>query len=160
MGFIPLSVEKPYNITIPEDILIVSEISRLGRNLGQIIQLVDQLMEKDIRLIAIKESIDFKKDTQSMLDKAMIALFRLFAEIERDLISRRTKEGLLAAKASGKKLGRPMGSLGKSKLDGKEAEIRLLLEKDVSKESIAKILNVSRSGLIHYIESRRLLSVA
>ncbi len=89
-----------------------------------------------------------------MLDKAMIALFGLFVEIERDLISRRTKEGLLAAKASGKKLGRPMGSLGKSKLDGKEAEIRLLLEKDVSKESIAKILDVSRSGLIHFMESR------
>ena len=84
----------------------------------------------------------------------MIGMFGLFAEIERDLISQRTKEGLAYARASGKKLGRPMGSLGKSILDGKEAEIQMLLEKDVSKASIAKILGVSRSGLLHFIVSR------
>ena len=68
-----------------------------------------------------------------MQTKVMIALFGLFAEVERDLISERTKEGLAAARAKGRLLGRPKGSLGKSKLDGKEGEIRMLLEKEVSK---------------------------
>ena len=61
-----------------------------------------------------------------------------------------------AAKAKGKLLGRPKGALGKSKLDGKEQDIRALLDKDVSKSSIAKILNVSRSALYHFIETRKI----
>ena len=93
---------------------------------------------------------------QDLRTKVMIALFGLFAEVERDLISERTKEGLAAAKAKGKLLGRPKGALGKSKLDGKEQDIRALLDKDVSKSSIAKILNVSRSALYHFIETRKI----
>ena len=84
------------------------------------------------------------------------SMFGLFAEIERDLISERTKEGLAAAKAKGKRLGRPKGALGKSKLDGKEEDIRMLLGKEVSKASIAKILDVSRSALYHFIETRKI----
>ncbi len=87
----------------------------------------------------------------------MIALFGLFAEVERDLISERTKEGLAAAKAQGKLLGRPKGALGKSRLDGKEQDIRVLLGKNVSKASIAKILDVSRSALYHFIETRKIV---
>ena len=87
----------------------------------------------------------------------MIALFGLFAEVERDLISERTKEGLAAAKAQGKLLGRPKGVLGKSRLDGKEQDIRVLLGKNVSKASIAKILDVSRSALYHFIETRKIV---
>ena len=86
----------------------------------------------------------------------MIALFGLFAEVERDLISERTKEGLAAARAAGRLLGRRKGSLGKSKLDGKEGEIRLLLEKEVSKASIAKIVGVSSTNLRHFIQTRKL----
>ena len=86
----------------------------------------------------------------------MIALFGLFAEVERDLISERTKEGLAAARAKGRLLGRPKGALGKSKLDGKEEEIRILLQKQVSKASIAKILDVSRSALYHFIQTRKI----
>ena len=86
----------------------------------------------------------------------MIALFGLFAEVERDLISERTKEGTAAAKAKGKLLGRPRGSLGKSKLDGKEEEIWMLLGKRVSKAAIARILDTSRTTLHHFIQTRRL----
>jgi len=74
----------------------------------------------------------------------MIALFGLFAEVERDLISERTREGIASARAKGRLLGRPKGVLGKSRLDGKEEEIRLLLQKQVSKASIAKIVGVTR----------------
>ena len=83
-------------------------------------------------------------------------MFGLFAEIERDLISIRTKEALAAARASGTRLGRPKGSKGKSKLDGREDEIRQLLSLKVSKASIAKITGVDRSTLYHFIRSREL----
>lgn len=137
------------------DLLLVSELSRLGRSVGQIIQLVDELIKNKIKFIAIKESIylDGKQDIQS---KVMVTMFGLFAEIERELISKRTCEGLAAARAKGKVLGRPKGSHGPSKLDGKEDEIKMLLSKKVSKASIAKILDVSRSTLLYFISSRKL----
>ena len=71
-----------------------------------------------------------------------------------------TKEGLAAARAKGRRLGRPKGARGKSKLDGKEEEIRLLLQKRVSTASIAKILGVSRTAMHHFINSRKLDSNA
>ena len=137
------------------DRLIVSELSRLGRSLGQVIRIVDELVKRKVRFVAIKEAIRFE-GKQDMQTKVMIALFGLFAEVERDLISQRTKEGLAAARAKGRLLGRPKGALGKSKLDGKEEEIRMLLEKTVSKASIAKIVGVSRTALHHFIKSRKL----
>jgi len=137
------------------DRFIVSELSRLGRSLGQIIQAVDTLVKKGVRVVSIKESIHFE-GRQSMQTKVMVTLFGLFAEIERDLISERTKEGLAAAKARGRLLGRPRGSTSRSKLDGKEEEIRDLISKGVSKASIAKIVGVSPSTLHHFILSRSL----
>ena len=87
----------------------------------------------------------------------MVTLFGLFAEIERELISMRTKEGLAAARASGKRLGRPKGRLGQSRLNGKEDEIQKLLDLKVSKASIAKITGVDRSTLYHFMRSRHLM---
>src|SRR3954452_3767226 len=137
------------------DRLVVSELSRLGRSLSQVIQIVDDLVKRKVRFIAIKEAIRFE-GKQDMPTKVMVALFGLFAEVERDLISQRTKEGLATARAQGRLLGRPKGALGKSKLDGKEEEVRMLLEKTVSKASIAKIVGVSRTALHHFIRTRKL----
>jgi DNA invertase Pin-like site-specific DNA recombinase len=137
------------------DRLLVSELSRLGRSLGQILQIVERLIQQGVGLVAIKEAIVFE-GKQTMQTKAMIALFGLFAEVERDLIAERTKEGLAAARAKGKRLGRPKGSRGKSRLDGKEQEIRLLLQKRVSKASLARIMDVSPTTLHHFIKTRKL----
>lgn len=137
------------------DRLIVSELSRLGRSLGQIIHIIDTLVKRNIRFVAIKEAIRFD-GKQTMQTKVMIALFGLFAEVERDLISERTREGLAVAKAKGKLLGRPKGSLGRSKLDGNETQIQMLLAKKVSKASIAKILGISRTALYNFIRTRDL----
>jgi DNA invertase Pin-like site-specific DNA recombinase len=137
------------------DRLVVSELSRLGRSLGQVIQLVDELVKRQVRFTAIKEGIRFE-GKQDLQTKVMVALFGLFAEVERDLISERTKEGLAAVRAQGRLLGRPRGSLGRSQLDGKEGEIRMLLEKAVSKASIAKILGVSANNVRHFIRTRKL----
>jgi DNA invertase Pin-like site-specific DNA recombinase len=148
-------IEELLGTLAAEDRLIVSELSRLGRSLGQVIRIVDELVKRKVRFVAIKEAIRFE-GKQDMQTKVMIALFGLFAEVERDLISQRTKEGLAAARAKGRLLGRPKGTLGKSKLDGKEEEIRVLLEKTVSKASIAKIVGVSRTALHHFIRTRKL----
>jgi DNA invertase Pin-like site-specific DNA recombinase len=148
-------IEELLDTLTAGDRLVVSELSRLGRSLGQVIQLVDELVKRKIRFTAIKEDIRFE-GKQDLQTKVMIALFGLFAEVERDLISERTKEGLAAARARGHLLGRPKGSLGSSKLDGKEGEIRLLLEKEVSKRSIAKIMGVSSTALRHFVRTRKL----
>ena len=118
------------------DLLIVSELSRLGRSVGQVIQIIDALIKNEVRFNAVKEGIrvDGKQDIQT---KTMITLFGLFAEIERDLISERTKHGLNAARAKGRILGRPKGS-GKSKLDPFKLEIEALLKNGSSKTFVAK----------------------
>ena len=139
----------------PGTVLLVRELSRLGRSVGQIIQLVDRLIQQQVRLIAIKENIHLN-GPQDMQTKVMVTLLSLFAEIERDLIAERTKEGLAAARAKGRLPGRPKGVLGTSKLTGHETEIHTFLAKTVSKAAIAKILGVSRSTLHHFIQSRRL----
>jgi DNA invertase Pin-like site-specific DNA recombinase len=138
------------------DILIVSELSRLARSVGQIIRIIDELMKKKIRFISIKENISINSAKSDIQTKMMITLFGLFAEIERDLISERTKEALQVAKKKGKILGRPKGSLGQSKLDGKEAQITDFLKKRVSKSSIAKIFGISRTTLCNFIKNRKL----
>ncbi|MBV8075740.1 MAG: recombinase family protein [Planctomycetaceae bacterium] len=151
----PRRIDELLGTLTAGDRLIVSELSRLGRSLGQVIQLVDELVKRKVRFTAIKEGIRFE-GKQDLQTKVMIALFGLFAEVERDLISERTKEGLAAVRAQGRLLGRPKGSLGPSKLDGKEGEIRMLLEKEVSKASIAKILGVSATNLCHFLWTRKL----
>lgn len=137
-----------------EDCLIVAELSRLGRSVGQIITIMDELIQKKVKVIFIKQNmtINGKSDIHS---KTMITLFGLFAEIERDLISARTKAGLARARAEGKLIGRPKG-LGKSTLDGKEDEIRELLRKGVSIASIAKIYEVSWPCVSHFAKTRKL----
>ncbi|OGT06761.1 MAG: resolvase [Gammaproteobacteria bacterium GWE2_37_16] len=137
------------------DTVIVSELSRLGRSLSQIILLIDEFIKNKIQLIAIKENL-IVDGKQSMHNKVIVAMFGLFAEIERDLISERTKHGLQTAISKGKQLGRPKGSLSSSKLSGKEEEIKQLLKLKVSKSSIAKIVGVSRTTLLHFIGSRNI----
>ncbi len=134
--------------------LIVSELSRLGRSVSQIIAIVDELIKKKVKVIIIKQGmvINGKNDIAT---KTMITMFSLFAEIERDLISERTKTGLIRAKAEGKLIGRPKGN-GKSKLDGKENDIQEMLLKGVSRASISKILGVSWPTLNHFIRTRGL----
>lgn len=134
------------------DLLLTSELSRLGRSVGQIIKIVDTLIKKQVRLIAIKESIiiDGKQNLQT---KTMITLFALFAEIERDLISERTKQGLLAARNRGKLLGRPKGS-GKSKLDQFKPEIEALLKNGSSKTFIAKRYKTSLPNFYKWMKKQ------
>ena len=118
---------------------------------------VDDLIKAKVKVLCLKENIclDGKANIQT---KVMITLFSLFAEIEQQLISERTKEGLSRAVAEGKLLGRPKGSTGKSKLDDNKNEIKEYLAKGVAKASIAKIYGVSWPTIDSFIKSRGLES--
>ena len=122
---------------------------------GQIVAILDAFAKAGVAFVALKENIrvEGRRDIQT---KVMTTLFALFAEVERDLISERTREGLARARSSGRKLGRPNGSLGVSRLDGKEDEIRRFLELGVSKTAIAKITGVSRTALYSFMSTRGL----
>ena len=129
-------------------------MTRLGRSLGQIVTILDALAKAGVAFVTLKENIrvEGRRDIQS---KVMTTLFALFAEVERDLISERTREGLAKARASGSEARAPEGFAGVSRLDGKEDEIRRFLELGVSKTAIAKITGVSRTALYSLHEHPR-----
>ena len=134
-----------------DDILIVSELSRMGRNLMQIMSILHTCMEKEAKVFCIKERYELGNNINS---KVLAFAFGLSAEIERNLISQRTKEALARKKAEGVILGRPKGSKSKVyKLTGKEEEIKALLEKKISKSAIARILGVHRLTVADFIKS-------
>lgn len=123
-----------------DDIVIASELSRLGRNLLQVMSILHHCMSIGCQVWTIKDNYRLGSDIQS---KVLAFAFGLSAEIERNLISQRTKEALHRIQAGGKKLGRPNGVKNTThKLDGKENQIRKLLDKNVSKSRIARIMGV------------------
>lgn len=135
------------------DSLICAELSRLGRSVGQIAQIVDQLVSLRVELITLKEGIRLN-GKPNISTKVQIGMFSLFAEIERDLISERTKEGLAAAREKGKLLGRPKGK-GKSRLDPHKSEIRELLNMGLPKTRIAKKYGVHISTLDNFLKKSK-----
>ena len=147
-------IDELLSVIEPGDRLIVSELSRLGRSTGEVIQLVKEFAERSLEFVAIKQGLSINSQNgQDMNSKVMVTIFSLLAELERDLISERTKMALARAKASGKKLGRPKGP-GKSRLDGKESEIKALLNKGVTRANIAKILGVSWGTMDQFIKRK------
>ena len=138
------------------DTLIVSELSRLGRSTGDVINLVKGLTERKIRVIAIKQGIDIVGD-RNMTDKIMVTMFSMMAELERDLISSRTKEALAAKKRKGVKLGKPKGTIQKSKFDKDRSKIEELLAYGLSVRKIAEVLSYeTHRGLNAYVKRRGL----
>jgi len=135
-----------------EDNLIVAELSRLGRSMLEIMELLNILLSKGVNVYVVKGNYELKDDIQS---KVLAFAFSLASEIERELISQRTKEALAKRKAEGKKIGRPKGSYS-SKLDEKKEYIKELLDKGVSISSIAKILEVHYHTVRNYVKRRNL----
>ena len=137
------------------DTLIVTELSRLGRSTAEVIGLVNELIKKQVRVISIKQNLDIKP--HDMTSKVMITLFSLFSELERDLISLRTKEALANKRAQGIQLGKPKGTVQKSKFDKDIVKIRELLTLGLSVRKIAIFFGYSNHiGLNTYISKRNL----
>jgi DNA invertase Pin-like site-specific DNA recombinase len=141
------------------DVLIVSELSRLGRSIIEVISIINELIKREIRFVAIKQNLDIK-GSHDMQSKVMVTIFSLLAELERDLISARTKKALAAKRAQGVVLGRRPGSIGKSKLDNKLPEIVDLLKDRASYSFMARRFKVSRPTIMNFIRTRKLESTA
>lgn len=136
-----------------DDLIICAELSRLGRNLFMIMEILNICMTKECKVWTIKDNYRLGEDIQS---KVLAFAFGLSAEIERNLISQRTKEALARKKAEGVILGRPKGkksSPEKYKLSGKEILINGLLEEGISQRKIANICKVDRNTLSRFLKN-------
>ena len=134
------------------DTIIACELSRLGRELFMVMEILRYCMDNGYKVWTIKDNYRLEDDIQS---KVLAFAFGLSAEIERNLISQRTKEALARKKAEGVTLGRPRGQKNapeKHPLYGKLEQITLLLDKGESKSQIAKIYKVDRRTLRHYLQ--------
>ena len=138
------------------DTLIITEVSRLARNLYELAGILQDAINKDVKIISIKENYTFKNDLQS---KIMAYTFGLAAEIERDLISNRIKMSLDKLKKQKVKLGRPLGAESKClKLSKNRKKIKELLDKGLSQAKIAKILNVHPTTMCRFLKKVDVIS--
>ena len=134
------------------DRIIVPELSRLGRSMLEIMEMLSVLNEKGVYVYSVKGGWELNGSIQS---KVMAMAFSIAAEIERDLISKRTKEALRARRAKGIKLGRPKGP-GKSKLDRYHAEIVALLKNGSTKSYVAKKYGTTLPNLYNWLKKNEI----
>ena len=140
---------------VKADTLMVTELSRLGRSTTEVISLVNALAEKDVRVIVLKQNLDISR--HDMNSKTNLTIFSLFAELERDLISLRTKEALASKKRQGQILGKPKGTIQKSKFDKDVDKIKELLSYNLSARKITKVLGYKNHiSLNTYINKKKL----
>ena len=132
------------------DILIAAEISRLGRSLLEVMHILENCLNKNCQVWTLKENYRLGNDIQS---KVLAFAFGLSAEIERNLISQRTKASLESVRANGKRLGRPFSAQSKKlKLSKNTKKIKHWLDMGLTKYRIAKMMSVSPSTVSHFIE--------
>lgn len=134
------------------DRIVVAELSRLGRSLKQVLEIVETCQAKEVEIVMVREGIVFKDDNPTA--KLLISILGSLAELERNLISQRTKDALNLKRKQGVVLGRPHGSVTdktKRKLYGMEPAIKSLRRRGYSKSYTAKLLNVNRNTLDKYV---------
>lgn len=142
-------INELFELLKPNDILLISELSRLGRNMLEILSIIQELTENKINIIFTQQP---ELSTTGTHGKLILAIYGYFAETEREIISMRTKQGLAAAKEKGKLLGRPKGSKNKKSraLDHFEDTIKAYLEIGLDVSSIRKLVNSHLSEPLSY----------
>lgn len=150
MGFEKRQLGKLLNKLRSEDILIATEISRLGRSLYMIMDILNMCLSRNCKVITIKDNFHLGDDIES---KVLAFAFGLSAEIERKLISQRTKEAMSRLKSEGKVLGRPKGSNNRHYiLDSNKEFIKRALSEKKTKRYIAKRCHVDENTLRAYLK--------
>lgn len=135
------------------DVIVCSELSRLGRNVFMIMSVLNSLLEHEVKIITVKEGYKLGDDISS---KILAFAFGISAEIERQLLSQRTSEALKRKKAEGVILGRPKGKQNsKYKLSGMEDEIKFMIDSGKTKTYIAKVLGVSSATLYSFLKNHK-----
>ena len=135
-----------------DDVIIVSELSRLGRSMLEIMEILSIATQKQLKIYSVKGDWHLDGSIQS---KVMAMVFSMASEIERNLISSRTKEALRFKKENGIKLGRPKGP-GKSKLDKFKPEIEALLSNGSTQKFIANRYNTTEANLYNWMKRHNL----
>jgi DNA invertase Pin-like site-specific DNA recombinase len=133
------------------DRIVCAELSRLGRSLRQVLEIVEECRRRGIILVLVREGIEISDDNP--VTKLLVSILGSLSEMERNLISQRTKDALARKKREGVVLGRPVGSgVGKHmKLAGREAHIRKLLRRGYSRSYTARLLKVNRFTLYTFV---------
>lgn len=138
------------------DMLIVTELSRLGRNTAEVINLIDTLIKMNVEVRILKQNLFIKQ--HDPMNKMLVTILSMFSEFERDIISQRTKESLQNLKDRGITLGKPKGTIQSSKYDEDKDKIVELLNLGLSYRKVIKHLKYgSESSLYNYVHRRELL---
>jgi DNA invertase Pin-like site-specific DNA recombinase len=135
------------------DKLIVSELSRIGRSTADVLTFLEHAAIKGLHVVAVKNNITLDGSIQSTIFATVLGLA---AEIERDFIKSRTREGMQKAKEAGKKIGRPSGRAKTVKLDKVGEQIQTLMTAQIAKTAIARLLKVSRGTVDRFIKRQEL----
>ncbi|WNE41952.1 MAG: DNA-invertase hin [Mycoplasmataceae bacterium] len=140
------------------DVLISTEISRLGRSTSEVLNLVNNILKNGTRIIFTKQNLDLSLSNQNdMVTKIVLTIFSMLAELERDIISLRTKEALASKKMQGVKIGKKAGIIQESIYDKRKDEILLLLSKKISVVDISRIIGIGKPrSLMIYLNRRGL----
>lgn len=132
------------------DVIITSELSRLGRKLFMVMRILEHCMKVGAKVYTVKDGYELGDNIQS---KVLAFAFGLSAEIERDMISKRTKEALEKKRAEGVILGRPKGSRGKNiKLNKYKVQIKKMINENISQNIIARTFGVHRHTVSAFIK--------
>ncbi|WNE41654.1 MAG: hypothetical protein AM1032_000394 [Mycoplasmataceae bacterium] len=139
------------------DTLISTEISRLGRSTSEVLNLVNQILKNGTRIIFTKQNLDLNLNNQNdMVTKIVLTVFTMLAELERDIISLRTKEALAAKKQQGIKIGKTAGIIQNSIYDEKKDEILFFLSKKIPVTDISRIIGIGKPrSLLIYLNKRK-----
>lgn len=147
------TIGKIVNTAKAGDVILASEVSRLGRSALQVLEILELAAKKEIAVHITKNSMIIDGSMQSTITATILGLA---AQIEREFISTRTKEALAKRKADGVKLGRPKGKAQTLKLDAFEDEIRNYLKKGINKLAISKLIECSPSTFYLWLKRKKL----